>query len=158
MYMLIMQWTATCVCLGNGDHLQGSWTVLPHGTSLQDNCDYLSLQRSLWLNDDDTPGTMLAYDFFGWFLAWIHWKTGWSCWQATQPDTDRFTQDTTGLAGFLEQIKERLWVWRKEIRAGIYPNRLWKKSSLRNWPRIKQEINRFYVHCSITEHTFMTAS
>ena len=56
----------------NGDHLQGSWTVLPNGTSSQDHCDFLSLQRSLWLNDDDTPGTMPAYEFFSRFLAWMY--------------------------------------------------------------------------------------
>ena len=56
----------------NGDHLQGSWTVLPHGISSQDHCDYLSLQRSLWLCDDDTPGTMPAYEFFSRFLAWMY--------------------------------------------------------------------------------------
>ena len=56
----------------DGDHLQGSWTVLPHGTSSQDHCDYLSLQRSLWLKDDDTPGTMPAYEFFSRFLAWMY--------------------------------------------------------------------------------------
>ena len=56
----------------DGDHLQGSWTVLPHGASSQDHCDYLSLQRSLWLKDDDTPGTMPAYEFFSRFLAWMY--------------------------------------------------------------------------------------
>ena len=56
----------------DGDHLQGSWTVLPHGASSQDHCDYLSLQRSLGLKDDDTPGTMPAYEFFSRFLAWMY--------------------------------------------------------------------------------------
>ena len=53
-----------------GDHLQGSWTVLPHGTSSQDQCDYLSLKRSLWLYDNDISGIMPAYEFFNSFLAW----------------------------------------------------------------------------------------
>ena len=67
-----LAWTASLFSSSTlqGDHLQGSWTVLPHGMSSQDHCDYLSLQRSLWLYDDDTPGTMPAYELFSQFLAW----------------------------------------------------------------------------------------
>ena len=41
-----LAWTASLVSSSTlqGDHLQGSWTVLPHGMSLQDHCDYLSLR------------------------------------------------------------------------------------------------------------------
>ena len=51
---------------------------IPHGTSSQDNCDYLSLQRSLWLYDDDIPGTMPVYEFFGQSVSGLEvpWKTG----------------------------------------------------------------------------------
>ena len=41
--------------------------------------------------------------------------------------------------------------------AGASQQTLEQRSSLWNWPRMKQEINRLYVHCSIAEHTFMTA-
>ena len=50
-------------------HLPGSWTALPHGTSLQDHCVYLSLQKSLWLYDNNTPQCQV-YEFFSWFLTW----------------------------------------------------------------------------------------
>ena len=63
-----------------GDHLQGSWTVLPHGMSLQDHCDYLSLQRSLWLYDDDTPGQLMSSSVSSWpgstLEGWLKWLAG----------------------------------------------------------------------------------
>ena len=51
---------------------------MPHGTSSQDHCDYLSLQRSLWLYDDNIPGTMPVYEFIGQsvFGLEVPWKTG----------------------------------------------------------------------------------
>ena len=49
-----------------GDHLQGSWTVLPHGISSQNHCDYLSLQRSLWLYDDDTQCQLTSSSVGSW--------------------------------------------------------------------------------------------
>ena len=41
--------------------------------------------------------------------------------------------------------------------AGASQQTLEQRSSLWNWPRMKQEINKPYMHCFIAEHTFMTA-
>ena len=41
--------------------------------------------------------------------------------------------------------------------AGVSQQTLEQRSSLWNWPWMKQEINKPYMHCFIAEHTFMTA-
>ena len=119
--------TITCHCRG------------PCGYVYDD--DYLSLQRSLWLriwwgNPEHNPRLWVLQLVPG---LEVPWKTGWSCWQATQPNTDRFTCDITGPAGFWNRSKQNCGSEDFFKHAGISQQTLEQRSSFWNWPMIKQD-------------------
>ena len=92
------------------------------------------------------PGSTLE-DWLKWLAGkasgywWVHVRYYWACWI--------FGTDPRKTVGLKKRDSLKC--------AGVSQQTLEQRSSLWNWPRMKQEINKLYVHCSIAEHTFMTA-